>query len=135
MGNWFVTEGRGTSWRDQTLASVSLPPAPLMVIFGLVAALMCMASYWDYKAQMERTMTGFKLFLFLLPLLLILMVHLMMLSRRWFYIRGLRPVSDQSTSQQGSSSPPWGLVLVVLLLLVLVYYHSSFQSSWFRPPV
>lgn len=130
MGNSFVRERRGISWKDRTLASVTAPPIPLMVIFGLVVLLMCLATYSDYKAQAERTVIGFKLLLFLSPVLIILMVHLMIVSNRWFYyVRGSRPVSE-SINQEGSS--PWGLVLVVLLLLVLVYYHSSIQSTWFR---
>ncbi|KAL3505397.1 hypothetical protein ACH5RR_035238 [Cinchona calisaya] len=129
MDNSFVRERRGISWRDQTLASISAPPMPLMVVFGVVILLMYLASYSDYKAQVERRMTGLKLLLFLLPVLLILMVHLMMVSNRWFYVGGVRPVSE-SINQEGSS--PCGLILVVLLLLVLVYYQSSFQSSWFR---
>lgn len=101
MDNSFVRERREISWMDQTLASISLPPMPLMVIFGLVVLLMYLGSYWDYKAQVERSVIGFKLFLFLLPVLVILIVHLMLVSNRWFhYIRGSRPVSDQSMSQE-----------------------------------
>lgn len=125
---------RGISWRDQTLASSSPPPFPLMVFFGLVILLMYFATYSHYRAQAERSMLGFKLLLFLLPLLLILFVHLVMLNR-WIYIGSTRINYDSSSSQDdGGSSSPWGLALFVMVVLVLVYYHSSAQHTWFRPP-
>lgn len=144
--SWLLRGRRAVSWREQTLESVSSPPPmPLIVLFGVVMLLMCLASYSDYRAQAQRAMISFKLLLFLLPVLLILFMHLTMVFKRWFYYMGLGgarsssrlgynygPLPWWSSSIHGDGSSPWGLALVVLMLLVLVYYHSSVQYIWFR---
>ncbi|CAI9116937.1 OLC1v1018233C1 [Oldenlandia corymbosa var. corymbosa] len=121
----------GISWRDQTLASLSAPPLPLMVIFGVVVLLLYLATSSDYKSQVEKSLAGFKVLLFLLPLVLILVVHVMMVSERW--LNNLRYSRLFGAPEGGGGGSPVLLLLVVVGLLVLVYYHSLIKSSWFHP--
>lgn len=128
---WFIGERRGVSWRDQTLESISAPPLPLIVLFGLVIFLISMNTYSEYKATIERSKASLKLLSILLPFLVILLVYILLNSNRWFYPVGFsRPVIYHLASQEGGS--PWGLVLLLVLLLVMVHYQDSFQSTWFR---
>ncbi|KAI3464834.1 hypothetical protein Pfo_021497 [Paulownia fortunei] len=128
---WFERERRSVSWKEQTLDSISAPPLPLVVFFGLFIMLMYFATYLEFKERVERSKMGFRFGLLLLPLVGILVVNMMMLRRRlWRYAFGVpRPVYE-TVADEGSS--PWGLLLVLGLLLVMVYYRSSFQSAWFR---
>lgn len=129
---WFVRERRGVSWKDQTLDSISAPPLPLVVFFGLFIMLMYFATYLEFKAKVERSKMGFRFGLLLLPLVGILVVNLMMLHRRWWrYTIGVQRPVYHAVADEGSW--PWGLLLVLVLLLVMVHYQSSFQSAWFRP--
>ncbi|GAA0156056.1 hypothetical protein LIER_43342 [Lithospermum erythrorhizon] len=131
---WFVGSNRrrGLSWQEQVLESASIPPAPLMVFFGLVILLIFLANYGDYKLQMERTKLGAKLFVVLLPLLLMLLLCLLMVTWRFL----TRCSSTSSVARSMSSSNEGGSPLVMLfwvvLLLVMVYYQSYFQASWLR---
>ncbi|KAI3460401.1 hypothetical protein Pfo_017064 [Paulownia fortunei] len=128
---WFVRERRGMSWKDQTLDSISAPPLPLMVFFGLLIMLVYFATYSELKERVERRKTGFRFGLLLLPMVVILVVNMMMLRRRMLrYNFGVpRPVYDAVAEERSSAS---SLLLVLLLLLVMVHYQSSFQSTWFR---
>lgn len=139
--SWLLRGRRGVSWREQTLESAvsSPPPMPLMVFFGVVMFLIYLANYSEYKAQTQRTMIGFKLLLFLLPVLLILFMHLTVVFNRWFYYLGGRSTASSRMAYNynnygsgGEGSSPWGLAMVVLMLLLLVYYHSSVHYTWFR---
>ncbi|OIT34777.1 hypothetical protein A4A49_21492 [Nicotiana attenuata] len=128
---WFIGERRGVSWRDQTLESISAPPLPLIVLFGLVIFLISMNTYSEYKATIERSKASLKLLSILLPFLVIFLVYILLNSNRWFYPVGFsRPVIYHLSNQEGSS--PWGLALLLVLLLVMVHYQDSFQSTWFR---
>ncbi|CAA2963797.1 Hypothetical predicted protein [Olea europaea subsp. europaea] len=126
---WFMRGRRGVSWRDQTLDSISAPPLPLLVFFGLLIMLMFLASYSHYKAEVEKSKMNLKLLFFLLPLLVILMLNFMVDNRWWFYA-GISPPAYETVRQEGSA--PWGLLLLLVFLLVMVQYQSSIQSSWFR---
>ncbi|KAL2499359.1 hypothetical protein Adt_24909 [Abeliophyllum distichum] len=126
---WLVRDRRGISWRDQTLDSISPPPLHLLVFFGLLIMLMFLASYSDYKAQVEKSKMDLKLLLFLLPFLVILMLNFMV-DNRWWHYAGISTPAYETVRQEGTV--PWGLLLLVVFLLVMVQYQSSFKSSWFR---
>ncbi|KAL2522251.1 hypothetical protein Fot_26263 [Forsythia ovata] len=126
---WLVRDRRGIGWRDQTLDSISPPPLPLLVFFGLLIMLMFLASYSNYKAQVEKSKMDLKLLLFLFPFLVILMLNFMV-DNRWWYYAGIPTPAYETVRQEGTT--PWGLLLLVVFLLVMVQYQSSFKSSWFR---
>ncbi|KAK3007665.1 hypothetical protein RJ639_014307 [Escallonia herrerae] len=72
---WFMRERRGISWTDQTLASISAPPLPLLVFFGLVMILLSIPIVLDLKAQMERAMVVMRIILYLSAVGLVLILH------------------------------------------------------------
>lgn len=116
------TERKGISWRDKTLASISSPPHLLLLALPLLLVILVMFLSTDrYNTQMQRTMISLRLLVFLLPVLLILIAHLMFGNRWWWFASPIRvPAAYQSVHQEGSS--PWVVLLVVLLLLLMVYY-------------
>ncbi|CAL9164518.1 uncharacterized protein LOC135672581 [Musa acuminata AAA Group] len=130
---WFFAERRGPQWkhgwREQTLASLSLPPPQLIAIFAIVILFLSVSWYGDYKTQVRRTETSFRFLLFLLPAALIVIARYVVRDS-WFVFR-LPRARRESIHPAGSS--PWGVLLLVLVLLVMVSYQSSFHAQWFRP--
>ncbi|KAF8406565.1 hypothetical protein HHK36_008653 [Tetracentron sinense] len=130
---WFFSERRGPGWKqgwkEQTLASISAPPLPLLAIFAIIILFLSLSQYAGYKANMHHNMVNFQIFLFLLPVLLIFILRSMSTNGR-FVFRLPRPQHD-SIHRAGSS--PWGVAVLVVVLLVMVSYQSSFHSKWFQP--
>lgn len=124
---WFYTRRRGPEWKQgwtgQTLGSISTPPLHLLTIFGIVFVLLWFSHYTGYQTQLRTTAMNFQLFLFLLPILLVLLMASN--SSGWRFNFAL------SRSDHGGS--PLGIASLVVLLLVLLSYQSSFQSKWFGP--
>lgn len=124
---WLYTRRRGPEWKQgwtgQTLGSISTPPLHLLTIFGIVFVLLWFSHYTGYKTQLRTTAMNFQLFLFLLPILLVLLMASN--SSGWRFNFPL------SRSDHGGS--PLGIASLVVLLLVLLSYQSSFQSKWFGP--
>lgn len=129
---WLIKEKRGPAWKhgwaENTIASVSPPPVPVIVIFFIVVLLLYLSFSIDYNKQMERTMVGMKLLIFLLPVLLIFLAQ-------WVSVNGglMMPYQRGSTAldsvrTEGGSS--WGVAALVVLMLVLLSFQSSFQSKW-----
>ncbi|KAL8139284.1 hypothetical protein V2J09_005305 [Rumex salicifolius] len=109
--------------------SMSPPPLPLLAIFTIVIFYLLLTSYFSYKEQVERTVIGFNVFLFLLPVILII------LARGLADEGGLRvriPKPDHDSIHRAGRSP-WGVAVLVAVLLVLISYHNYFKSKWFRP--
>ncbi|KAL5557884.1 hypothetical protein UlMin_034095 [Ulmus minor] len=131
---WLIRERRGSAWKagwtEQTLASISAPPLPLMAIFGIVMTLLFISSYINYKMQMQKTMIGFKMFLLFLPLLLVFVALMMTKYGRFVAVT---PVTKNYPANQDEGGSPWGVAVMVGLLLVLVSYQSHFHSKWWPP--
>ncbi|KAL6212799.1 hypothetical protein ACLB2K_018015 [Fragaria x ananassa] len=126
-----VIEGRGPGkpgWRDQTLASMSAPPSPLLALVGIVVLLLYLSSYSNYKAQIHQTQASFNLFLLFLPMILIFLAYYMTK-----YGRFMSPAMKETVVNDQSEASPWGVSLFLGLMLVLVSYHSYFQSKWWSP--
>ncbi|GFS42806.1 hypothetical protein Acr_00g0081770 [Actinidia rufa] len=123
---WLYPKRRGPEWKhgwtEQTLASITTPPLPLLAIFAIVIFLLCLSQYTNYKAQIQHSMINFQLVLFLLPVLLIFVLLSGFTSGR-FNIRALSP-------DHRSGGFPWPVAVLVVVLLVLVSYQSSFHSKW-----
>ncbi|KAL5561132.1 hypothetical protein UlMin_030879 [Ulmus minor] len=133
---WFHPRRRGPDWKQgwtsQTLNSMSAPPFHLLTIFAIVMSLLWLSQYTGYKAQLQQTAVNFQLFLFLLPLLLILSVA--SYSSSWlsnFQLR--RPQNKMPSSGSRGGGSPWGVAIFLVVLLVLLSYQSSFHSKWFGP--
>lgn len=130
---WFYTRRRGPEWKQgwtgQTLASISPPPLHLLIIFGIVIFLLWFSQSADYKAQLKSTAINFQLFLFLLPILLILFMASYSTSWRFNF-----PLWRQEHDpKQRAGASPLGVAILVVVLLVLLSYQSSFHSKWFGP--
>nr|GLL48412.1 hypothetical protein A4A49_21492 [Ipomoea trifida] len=128
---WFARESRGTLGVG---GSISPPPLGLMVFLGSVVFWMYIGSQSDKKQQVESSKNNFILRL-LVPLFAILLVHVLMVSNRWFSPAPTghysRPFYQSMTTSADDSSSPLRLALLLLLLLVLINYQGSVQSGWF----
>ncbi|CDO96951.1 unnamed protein product [Coffea canephora] len=124
---WFYSR-RGPEWkqgwRGQTMASLSLPPLPLLAIFAIVICLLSLPQ------STSAATIDLKLLLFSVPILLILLIR-PSFSGGWFNFGTPKPGPGSSAHQSGGF--PWGVALLVVILVVLVSYQSSFQSMWFTP--
>ncbi|XP_027162420.1 uncharacterized protein LOC113762960 [Coffea eugenioides] len=131
--DWFYSR-RGPEWkqgwRGQTMASLSLPPLPLLAIFAIVIFLLSLSQSTNYREQLSPATIDLKLLLFLVPILLILLIR-PSFSGGWFNFGTPKPRPGSSAHQSGGF--PWGVALLVGILVVLVSYQSSFQSMWFTP--
>lgn len=131
---WFYSR-RGPEWkqgwRGQTMvASLSLPPLPLLAIFAIVIFLLSLSQSTNYMDRLNRATVDFKMFLVLVPILLILLIR-PSFSGGWFDFWTPKPRHGSSTHQSGGF--PWAIALLAVILVVLVSYQSSFQSRWFTP--
>ncbi|KAK4787476.1 hypothetical protein SAY86_011309 [Trapa natans] len=76
---WLIKEKRGPAWKhgwtENTITSASLPPLPVIAIFFIVVLLLFLSFCISYSKQMEKTVIGTNLFLFVLPVLLIFLVQ------------------------------------------------------------
>ncbi|WOL16768.1 hypothetical protein Cni_G25556 [Canna indica] len=116
-------------WTQRTLSSLSLPPPHLLAVFAIVALFLSLSWYVDYKTQVRRAETGFRLVLPLLPVVLVLVARYMFDEGRV----ALRiPLPDQEEMRRARSSP-CGVAVLVVVLLVMVSYQSSFHRRWFWP--
>ncbi|KAF6136350.1 hypothetical protein GIB67_000084 [Kingdonia uniflora] len=118
----FEDSRRGPEWRQGwTSQTLSFPPAPFLAIFAIIILFLSMSNHAYYKVQMEKTQLALKLFLLMVPVLLIFMV-------RYMYANGLlsirlpQPIQD---SINRSDASPWGVALLLVLLLIMVSYKSS----------
>lgn len=127
---WFFRERRGPAWKqgwtDQTLASISPPPLPLLAIFLIIFILLSASSYANYKNHMQQTMINFKLLLLFLPLLLILLAAFISKCESFMFPK----TKAEYGSVDRNWNMPWGLAVLVVVLLVMVSYRSTFQSMW-----
>ncbi|EXC00988.1 hypothetical protein L484_016054 [Morus notabilis] len=131
---WLIREDRsGSSWKlgwtERTLASLTAPPLPLLAIVGIVVVLLSVSSYANYKSQMQKTVIGFRLFLLLLPLVLIFVAHSV---TKYGTVLVVRPRTKHEAVSEGGGTP-WGVVVLLVVLAVLISYQSYFQSKWWPP--
>ncbi|KAL5845295.1 hypothetical protein ACOSQ4_011253 [Xanthoceras sorbifolium] len=122
---WLWGDRRGPAWKrgwaDQTLASMSAPPWPLLAIFGIVFLLLSLSSYVNYRLQMQQNMINLKIFLLFLPMLLIFAAQI-----AW----SLKPIRKHDLADGTGSNFPWSVAVLVAVLLALVSYQSRVQSMW-----
>lgn len=131
--DWFYPR-RGPEWKQgwtgQTMASLSLPPLPLLAVFAIVIFLLSLSQSSNYKEKLDNAATNFQLFLFLVPIVLILLMR-PSFTGGWFNFWTPKPRQESLIHRSGGF--PWGIAILVVVLLVLVSYQSSFHSKWFAP--
>ncbi|KAL3539056.1 hypothetical protein ACH5RR_002422 [Cinchona calisaya] len=135
--DWFYPR-RGPEWKQgwtgQTMASLSLPPLPLLAIFAIVIFLLSFSQSSNYKEKLDHATTNFQLFLFLVPIFSLLLIR-PSFSVGWFNFWAPKPPGPKESPSMHRSGGgfPWGTAILVVVLLVLVSYQSSFHSKWFAP--
>ncbi|KAI5647891.1 hypothetical protein M9H77_33896 [Catharanthus roseus] len=133
--DWVYPRRRGPEWKlgwtGQTMASLSLPPIPLLIIFAIVIVLLPMSLSTNYKEQLDRATIVFQLLLLMIPLVLVFIVRSSFTN--WnFNLWVPRPRRPDGV-QRGGGGFPWGITILLVVLLLLVSYQSSFRSKWFLP--
>ncbi|KAM7279165.1 hypothetical protein ACFE04_006299 [Oxalis oulophora] len=101
----FGTNRRGPEWKQgwsgQTLASICIPPPSLLLIFGIVIVLLWFSQNTAYESQLQKSALNFQLFIFLLPVALILfMAAYFSIGRPSFRMRA-RAANRGSGSDRG----------------------------------
>jgi ABC-type xylose transport system permease subunit len=118
-------------WFSQsTLDSVSTNSFHFITIFVIVVFLLWFSQSTEYEEEVKHTAGNFKLFLFLLPFLLMLIFVLVYSTRGRLHFPFLRPEYEMI---QQAGGVPWRAVMFLVLILVLLSYQSSFRVKWFGP--
>lgn len=102
---------------------------PLHLGFFIVILFSVLGFTWyiNYESKFEDTMTQLKLFLLLLPILLLLVVHCLSSGS----VTLLEALPDDKDSLHRAGGSPWGVGLVLIFLLFMISYQSSIQERWF----
>ncbi|CAN0906300.1 hypothetical protein LINGRAHAP2_LOCUS24164 [Linum grandiflorum] len=127
-----VREKRGSatwdgSWRNQTLASISPPPFPLIAVFFIIISLLYYRS--NNNNNNNQALTNLKLFLVLLPVIIILVAHFLSKLER-FANPQMTPDyygGEVAQQQQRRWELPWGLLVMLAFLLLMLSFHPSFH--------
>ncbi|CAN1824513.1 hypothetical protein LINPERHAP1_LOCUS30801 [Linum perenne] len=127
--NW-VREKRAStawegSWRNQTLASISPPPFPLLALVFIIFSLL----YLSYSgSNQHHAFNNFKLFLVFLPFLIIILAYLMSKLEKFASPQTKPEYHGGVVAQrQRQWELPWGVVAMVMFLLLMASFHPSFN--------
>ncbi|KAG5053067.1 hypothetical protein AAZX31_02G242600 [Glycine max] len=101
---------------------------PLHLIFFVLILFFVLAFSWyiNYESLLEDLLVQVKIFLALVPLLLLLLVHCLS-SGASFPI----PLPEERESLHRAGGSPWGVALLLLFVLFMMAYQSSFHQRWF----
>ncbi|XP_024024460.1 uncharacterized protein LOC112092462 [Morus notabilis] len=101
-------------------------PLHLFIFILIVLFMLGFSWYINYESRFEDMMIQVKLFLMLVPLLLLILVHCLSTGGLPFLV--LLPEKDSLHRAGGS---PWGVAFLLVFLLFMVSYQSSFHERWF----
>ncbi|PON93547.1 Transmembrane protein [Trema orientale] len=101
---------------------------PLHLCFFMLILFFMLGFSWyiNYENKFEDLITQVKLFLMIVPLLLLLVVHCLSSGGVPFLI----PLPEQDSLHRAGGSP-WGVGLLLVFLLFMISYQSSFHERWF----
>ncbi|KAG4953237.1 hypothetical protein AAZX31_14G051300 [Glycine max] len=101
---------------------------PLHLVFFVFILFFVLAFSWyiNYESLFEDLLVQVKIFLALVPLLLLLLVHCLS-SGASFPI----PLPEERESLHRAGGSPWGVALLLLFVLFMMAYQSSFHQRWF----
>lgn len=102
-------------------------PLHLILLIVIVFFMLGFSWYINYESMFEDMMSQFKLFLMLLPLLLLLLVHCLSTGGLPTF---LLPLPEKDSLHRAGGSP-WGVAFLLVFLLFMISYQSSFQERWF----
>ncbi|KAH7532319.1 hypothetical protein FEM48_Zijuj04G0007300 [Ziziphus jujuba var. spinosa] len=106
----------------------SLISIPLHLCFFIVILFTVLGFTWyiNYESKFEDLITQVKLFLMLLPVLLLLLVHCLSSGSIPF----LAPWPEKDSLHRAGGSP-WGVGLLLVFLIFMISYQSYFHERWF----
>ncbi|RZB67553.1 hypothetical protein D0Y65_037757 [Glycine soja] len=101
---------------------------PLHLVFFVFILFFVLAFSWyiNYESLFEDLLVQVKIFLALVPLLLLLLVHCLS-SGASFPI----PLPEERESLHRAGGSPWGVALLLLFVLFMMAYQSSFHQRCF----
>ncbi|CAK9317320.1 unnamed protein product [Citrullus colocynthis] len=122
----WVVEERGPEWKygwaERTMASMSLPPMPLLAFLGVVVLLLSL--------QSQQMVFDFKIFLLALPFLLIFVANSIAVSGT---VGSAAMRTKNRSAQEAERTSPWGVAVLLFLLLILLWNRPYFRSKWSPP--
>ncbi|CAJ1933893.1 unnamed protein product [Sphenostylis stenocarpa] len=125
---WFYSKRKSAEWKqvctlaEQTMETASLSPnLHLLVIFGIVLSLLWLSHYNTYKAQQNHIALSFQLFLFLSPILLILLLSYSPCGRLNFCFMRSRNKSLQPTALSPLNLAATVSIVITLLLIFILF--------------
>ncbi|KAJ3677075.1 hypothetical protein LUZ60_002799 [Juncus effusus] len=108
-----------------------LTDQPLHLWFFLITLILILGFtlYMSFESATESLADNTKLFLMVLPLVLLLAVHFLSNVDSWnFSFLFLSPDQDSIHRAGGS---PWGVGVLLIVVIFMVSYQSSFHEKWF----
>ncbi|TYJ20742.1 hypothetical protein E1A91_A08G017200v1 [Gossypium mustelinum] len=105
-----------------------LSPPPLHLCFFIIILFFVLGLSWyiNYESKLEDLTIQLKLFLLLVPVVLLLLVHCLSAESLDFVV----PFPDQDSLHRAGGSP-WRVALVLVVVIYMISYQSYFHERWF----
>ena len=100
-------------------------PLHLCFFISILFFILGFTWYINYESVIEDMMAQVKLFLMIVPVILLLVVHCLSGGMSFFV-----PLPEQDSLHRAGGSP-WGVACVLVFLFIMISYQSSFQERWF----
>ena len=100
-------------------------PLHLCFFISILFFILGFTWYINYESVIEDMMAQVKLFLMIVPVILLLLVHCLSGGMSFFV-----PLPEQDSLHRAGGSP-WGVACVLVFLFIMISYQSSFQERWF----
>ncbi|XP_047319297.1 uncharacterized protein LOC124922614 [Impatiens glandulifera] len=104
-------------------------PIHLCVFLSVMFLVLGFTWYINYESMFEDLMDQFKIFLMVVPILLLLVVHWLSSEDRQCVPFSISLPERESLHRAGGS--PWGVAAVLVFLLYMISYQSKLHESWF----
>ncbi|KAM6554883.1 hypothetical protein CsatB_015645 [Cannabis sativa] len=101
-------------------------PLPLCSFILILFFMLGFSWYINYENKFEDLIFQVKLFLMIVPLLLLLAVHCLSSGGIPFLI----PFPEQDSLHRAGGSP-WGVAVLLVFLFFMISYQSSLHERWF----
>ena len=102
-------------------------PLPLCFFILILFFMLGFSWYINYESMIEDIATQVKLYLMIVPVVLLLVVHCLSSDG---LVSFLAPLPERDSLHRAGGSP-WGVGFLLIFLFFMVSYQSSFQERWF----
>ncbi|KAK9072562.1 hypothetical protein SSX86_008996 [Deinandra increscens subsp. villosa] len=104
-------------------------PIHFFVVICVVFIFLCFGWYVNYESKFESFMDRLKIFLMLVPVVLLVVVHWLSSGERpW--MPSLVPLPEKDSFHRAGGSP-WGVAIVLIFVVYMVSHQASFHERWF----